>query len=117
MFHITEEGSKKCSAQKGGCPYLKAGAPHFETEQEANQFYEKQLNDSYGTFSPLKQKKNTASSPKNVPPKAAKALQQFNNIAAPKSNDFIISYKSRLTEASPEEREHTQKMKSILSNF
>lgn len=116
MFHITDEGPKRCSAEKGGCPYLKEGAPHFETEKEAVQFYGKQLNENYGTFSPLKSKKNR-STPKRNQPKAAKVLQQFNNNAPTQNNTFITSYKNKLTTPTEEQYDYTQKMKSILSNF
>lgn len=50
MFHITEDGPKKCNAKKRECPIEKAdgseNSPHFSNEQDAQKFYENKMSEN-----------------------------------------------------------------------
>lgn len=114
MFHITENGPKPCSAEKGQCPYANAGQEHFSNEAEAVQFYEKTMSETYGKLSNLKTKTTEKPVNRTAPPKAAKVLKEF----ALKTSDrnFINAYKGRVSAASKEEFLHTRKMQRVLSS-
>ena len=78
MYHITEDGPRRCKAVVGKCPYGKTAGNHFNDQATAQVEYESRLVKQYGPmgatvarkveFSPLQQKyrnqdrlKNTSS--------------------------------------------------------
>jgi hypothetical protein len=66
LYHITDDGPRRCKAVVGKCPYGKTSGNHFDNQVDAQKEYESRLVSQYGTmgasvankvnFSPLQQK-------------------------------------------------------------
>lgn len=50
MYHITDDGPRRCSATIGSCPYGKQAGNHFADQVSAQQEYETRLVNQYGTL-------------------------------------------------------------------
>jgi hypothetical protein len=62
LYHITEDGPRRCKAVLGKCPYGKTGGKHFDNQADAQKEYEVQLVSQYGTMG-ASVAKNVDSSP------------------------------------------------------
>lgn len=47
-YHNTPNGPRSCRAEKGLCPYGKAGGEHYATQAEAQVAYEEKMNAAFG---------------------------------------------------------------------
>lgn len=59
-YHNTPKGPRSCRAEKGLCPYGRAGGDHYETQAEAQAAYEKKMGEAFGlvpAHSKLEQKR------------------------------------------------------------
>lgn len=48
IYHNSPNGPRICKALQGGCPYGRAGQPHFDSQIEAQKAYETDMNQQYG---------------------------------------------------------------------
>lgn len=48
-YHNTPEGPRPCRAEKGLCPYGRAGGEHYGTQREAQVAYEAKMTEAFGT--------------------------------------------------------------------
>lgn len=53
MWHITEEGAKRCTAKPGNCP-IDPSATHYPSKQDAEFAYCEKLAEDHNTFPPRK---------------------------------------------------------------
>lgn len=49
-YHLSPNGPTLCRAEKGGCPYARAGEPHFAMFADANTAYEERMAAAFGTI-------------------------------------------------------------------
>ena len=49
-YHLSPNGPQLCHAKQGGCPYARAGEPHFDNVADANVAYEKKMAEAFGDF-------------------------------------------------------------------
>jgi hypothetical protein len=50
VYHITDDGPRRCSATVGSCPYGKKAGNHFADQQNAQKEYESRLVSQYGAL-------------------------------------------------------------------
>lgn len=98
MYHITDDGPRRCKAVLGKCPYGKVQGNHFDDQVAAQKEYESRLVSQYGTlgesvakkveFSPLQQKYRNQDRLKNTSP-AYKAWSAYRDLKqhTPKQNE------------------------------
>lgn len=53
-YHNSPNGPRLCKAEKGLCPYGRAGEEHFETQAEAQVAYEAKMADAFGGLETVK---------------------------------------------------------------
>lgn len=53
-YHNSPNGPRKCEAEKRGCNYAMAGMPHFETQAEAQSYYDESMKSQFGAFETMK---------------------------------------------------------------
>lgn len=47
-YHVSPEGPRRCRATIEECPYEEAGQPHFDTQTEAQQYYDETMQEKFG---------------------------------------------------------------------
>lgn len=50
MYHITDDGPRRCKAVVGKCPYGKTSGNHFDNQVDAQKEYEARLVSQYGAM-------------------------------------------------------------------
>lgn len=106
MYHITEDGPRRCKAVLGKCPYGKTQGNHFDNQVDAQKEYETRLVSQYGTLgasvakkveaSPLQQKYRNQDRLKNTSP-AYRAWSVYRDLKqyTPKQNEHSRTSGSR----------------------
>lgn len=67
LYHITDNGPKKCSAKTvETCHYAAGGDPHFENTELSQQYFEKKLEKQFSSMKSLRNKPATPKKPNKL---------------------------------------------------
>lgn len=50
-YHVSPDGPRPCKDTTGRCPYAKADKPHFDSQEEAMEYYESTMEEHFGAGS------------------------------------------------------------------
>lgn len=127
MYHITDDGPRRCKAVVGKCPYGKTAGNHFQDQVAAQKEYESRLVSQYGSmgatvarkvdFSPLQQKYRNQDRLKNTSP-AYRAWSAYRDMKryTPKQTEHQSGRGTRQSNNSRSKLNHFGK-KFIRKNF